>query len=313
MDLRLTIELVPSTAWNHNLRDLLTRDQWDTLRRLTYKHYRYRCGICQVSDTTLYCHEIWQYDDDHHIQKLAGLIALCKWCHHCKHMGYAGILALDGELDLTLVVQHFLQVNGCSREDYQAHRAQAFQTHRERSQHEWTLDIGKYARLIHPEQGNGRAHLLLDEENDGDDIRPTQATGGWLYADCGDAWWYPPDTPRSGKWLVFLDNDAIDDYWRLIQLSLSMWRLGRVAKVSTGLAPAGKQGVICVYTYDYADYEDVMRVRRELSSIGTRRRIPYKSNAQTRAGHYGQQWAYNESGKAPAHVHLGSFEPIYRM
>lgn len=31
MDLRLTIELVPSTAWGQNLRDLLTQEQWDTL------------------------------------------------------------------------------------------------------------------------------------------------------------------------------------------------------------------------------------------------------------------------------------------
>lgn len=150
MALRLTIELVPSTAWGQNLRDLLTRGQWDTLRRLIYKHYGYRCGVCQASDTTLYCHEIWEYDDTAHVQKLTGLIALCKWCHHCKHMGHAGILALDGELNFAQVIAHFLQVNGCTREEYKAHSAQVWATWKERCKYEWTLDIGKYARLVQP-------------------------------------------------------------------------------------------------------------------------------------------------------------------
>ena len=151
MDLRLTIELVPSTAWGQNLRDVLTQEQWDTLRRLTYKHYGYRCGICHASKTTLYCHEIWTYNDTLHVQTLTGLIALCKMCHHCKHMGHAGILASRGELDLEQVTAHFLRVNGCSRDDYQAHSRQAWATWQERSRHEWMTDIGKYARLVRPE------------------------------------------------------------------------------------------------------------------------------------------------------------------
>ena len=99
MDLRLTSELVPSTAWGHTLRDLLTPEQWDTLRRLTYRHYSYRCGVCHASQTRLYCHEQWDYEDAAHLQRLVGLVALCKMCHQCKHLGHAGILASRGELD----------------------------------------------------------------------------------------------------------------------------------------------------------------------------------------------------------------------
>ena len=149
--LRLSIELVPSSSWGQNLRDLLTREQWDVLRRKTYEHYGYRCGICH-SNTRLYCHEIWSYDDTNHVQTLTGLIALCKICHHCKHMGYAGILASRGELDLEQVKAHFLRVNGCSQEVFQMHQEYAFQLHEERSQHEWTVDIGKYTRLAQPKQ-----------------------------------------------------------------------------------------------------------------------------------------------------------------
>src|SRR6266699_4186396 len=150
--LLLTIELVPSTAWERNLRDLLTQSQWDTLRRQVYKQYNYHCGVCDASNTTMYCHEMWQYDDRTHTQKLIGLIALCRWCHHCKHLGFAGVLASRGELDYEQVIQHFQRVNHCSREVFDAHKQQAFATWRERSRHEWTLDLGAYASLIPVEQ-----------------------------------------------------------------------------------------------------------------------------------------------------------------
>lgn len=148
MNLRLTIELVPSTAWNRNLRDLLPPGAWDTLRKQVYRQYQYHCGICHASNTQLSCHEIWQYDDDRHIQSLQGFIALCQWCHHCKHIGLAGILASRGELDYEQVITHFLRVNQCSRDVFQAHKKQAFDMWRERSKHDWTLDLGDYAYLM---------------------------------------------------------------------------------------------------------------------------------------------------------------------
>src|SRR5258706_13268943 len=91
-------------------------------------------------------------------------------------------------------------------------------------------------------------------------IPPTQVYGAWLYAAC-DHLWYPEDTERSGKWLIFLSNEAVDRYWLLVQLSLAMWRLGREAKVTTGIKKL-RNHVICVYTYDYNDVADVMRIRR---------------------------------------------------
>src|SRR5260370_14450274 len=148
MDLRLTIELVPSSAWGNNLRDLMAKEAWDSMRRQVYKQYKYHCGICNAGNTTMYCHEIWQYDDETWTQKLTGFIALCKMCHHCKHLGHANILAQKGELDYEQVVQHFIRVNQCSREDFEAYRAQAFDLWRERSEGPWDLDLGDYAYLV---------------------------------------------------------------------------------------------------------------------------------------------------------------------
>ena len=144
----LTIELVPQPCWYSNLRDKMTRSAWDKLRKQVYAQYNYHCGICQTSNVTLHCHEIWQYDDELHIQKLQGFIALCPMCHHCKHIGLAEILADQGKLDFNQIIEHFMRVNQCSVEEYQAHSSQSWKTWRMRNNFQWTTELGSYAYLI---------------------------------------------------------------------------------------------------------------------------------------------------------------------
>src|SRR6266567_619210 len=86
-ELRLIIELVPSTCWFNNLRTRIPRGAWDKLRKKVYAEYNHRCALCQAENVRLNCHEIWQYDDTLYIQQLEGFMALCEMCHHCKHMG----------------------------------------------------------------------------------------------------------------------------------------------------------------------------------------------------------------------------------
>jgi len=77
-DFRLTIELVPRPCWYSNMRTTIPRAAWDKLRKQVYAQYNYCCGVCQLEHVTLHCHEIWQYDDTLHSQKLNGFIALCE-------------------------------------------------------------------------------------------------------------------------------------------------------------------------------------------------------------------------------------------
>ena len=142
-NLRLTIELVPETCWYSNMRKVLSRAQWDKLRKQVYADYNHRCGICGAAGK-LECHEIWRYDDEQHIQSLQGFIALCEWCHHVKHIGLSGLLAGQGKLDYDKVIAHFMQVNGCDGETFEQHRKEAFAQWRERSKHEWVTELGEY-------------------------------------------------------------------------------------------------------------------------------------------------------------------------
>jgi hypothetical protein len=139
--LRLTIELVPATAWGANLRDVLTRQGWDALRRHVFAQFGNRCAICGAGGR-LHCHEVWRYDDARHVQTLEGCLALCALCHHVKHLGMAHTLAEQGKLDYERVVRHFMEVNGCDRATFERHRAAAFAQFEERSRHEWTTDFG---------------------------------------------------------------------------------------------------------------------------------------------------------------------------
>ena len=44
--------------------------------------------------------------------------------------------------------------------------------------------------------------------------------------------------------------------------------------------------MICVYTYDWTDEEDVRRIREVLRELGFVKKIPYKADQETRAGRY---------------------------
>ena len=145
--MRLEIELVPSTAWYSNMRKAVSRADWDNIRKQTYADYGHRCGIC-FGEGRMNCHELWGYDDKDHIQLLVGFIALCDMCHHVKHIGLAGILSRKGQLDYQKVVDHYIKVNDCTKEDFEDHRAQAFAQYRERSEHEWKTEFGNYKHLV---------------------------------------------------------------------------------------------------------------------------------------------------------------------
>lgn len=145
--LRLTIELVPINSWYANMRKVIPQASWNKLRRSVYAEYGQRCGICGF-EGRLECHELWEYDDQNHIQTLRGFIALCYLCHRVKHIGLAGIHALEGKLNYEEVVQHFMKVNECGRDFFEQHKKQAFEQWRQRSQHQWKVELGAYKSLV---------------------------------------------------------------------------------------------------------------------------------------------------------------------
>jgi hypothetical protein len=101
---------------------------------------------------------------------------------------------------------------------------------------------------------------------------------------------YPPATARGGKWLLFVARKDVDEVWAKVLLALREGRLGDFAKVSTARpnphAADPDKHVVCVYTYDSEDREDVVRIRAALRELGFIKPIAYKTDAATHAGRY---------------------------
>jgi hypothetical protein len=147
-ELRLQIELVPSTVWYSSLYRLLPSDVWDNIRNEIIAKNGRQCQICGETKGMMNLHEMWEYDDEKHNQKLSGFILLCKMCHHVKHIGLAVILADKGELDYDELIEHFCRVNNCTKCDFEEIRDKAFEVWENRSRHEWKQDFGKYGIVI---------------------------------------------------------------------------------------------------------------------------------------------------------------------
>jgi hypothetical protein len=150
--LKLTVELVPKTAWSQSLAKLLPRSVWNTIRDGIIQENGKRCQICGEEEGTMNLHEIWNYNDVKHVQKLEGFILLCSMYHHVKHIGIAGILASQGKLDYGKVVKHFCKINGCSEKEFKKHLDESFEIWRKRSEHDWKHDFGKYEGFLRNEK-----------------------------------------------------------------------------------------------------------------------------------------------------------------
>jgi hypothetical protein len=87
-----------------------------------------------------------------------------------------------------------------------------------------------------------------------------------------------------GKWMLFPPDDMYPRTWRLIAEATAEGKLGPTSKAATPneFEPLN---LICIYTYDFTDTEDVRRVLEELIDLGACDRdgkpIYYKCDAYT--------------------------------
>jgi len=138
----LFVELIPTTCHFSNVRTTVKPKEWDKIRFISYAAADNKCEICKESGKdqgykhNVECHEIWEYDDENHIQKLVGLISLCPTCHQVKHIGRAMIIGKQAECFAQLA-----KVNGWSMQQINEHLEASFEIHKERSLHQWTLDL----------------------------------------------------------------------------------------------------------------------------------------------------------------------------
>ena len=137
-DLKLTIELVPETAWGQNLRAVYTHKVWDRIRKSVYVRARHRCEICGYKHPKRNpdCHEVWEWEEETGTQRLLGFIGLCKRCHGVKHF-HRSLMTGQGEA----MFEHLCAVNGLTHQEATDYINKELDAYQRRNAIEWTLDI----------------------------------------------------------------------------------------------------------------------------------------------------------------------------
>jgi hypothetical protein len=140
---------------------------------------------------------------------------------------------------------------------------------------------------------------------------PCSAPSGhyWIYAFSRDIEF---DELLVGKWLIRVQcGQQVDYCWQQVRRATQDGALGVASKVSTDWGnqndPARhwKGHVICVFTCDWHDQGDVVRVGRALRKADAVRKqtLYYKPDVMTRSGLY--------SGNAPGEIWIYSMRPPY--
>lgn len=154
-------------------------------------------------------------------------------------------------------------------------------------------------RMEYPEIADALMHKLGSIDaiyaliQAGEGVIPSKTTQ--MYWIIQDAPGVRPDAIEdelAGKWLIFLPPEQVDDAWRLVRDATISGILGISAKVSTAKEnPDSRDNmkVIYVYTPDWRDEPDVMRVREGLRELGFVDRIGYKRNIETFRGEYSKK------------------------
>ncbi len=139
----------------------------------------------------------------------------------------------------------------------------------------------------------GSPDTIYRHIKDGEGVIPGKTTKMyWIVQDAPDI---SPDAIQdelAGKWLIFLPPEDVDDAWRKVRNATWKNELGISAKVSTAKPnPDSRDNmkVIYIYTPDWRDEDDVMRVRERLRELGFTDRIGYKRNIETFKGEYSQK------------------------
>lgn len=70
----------------------------------------------------------------------------------------------------------------------------------------------------------------------------------------------------EGKWMLFPEPGRVNEVWAKVARATAADELGVAAKVETRVT-VGKERLICVYTRDFRDKDDVARVLGRLAQL----------------------------------------------
>ncbi len=142
--LKLNFEIIPTGAFNFNLRSQFSKKAWDIIRKDAYSRANGKCSICNRPTARLEAHEVWEFNKDKKVQKLIDVIGICHSCHTVIHINRAH---LTNEIDKAIA--HFKRVNGVDYQGYILALKEANEKNVELNKiYDWSLDLNYLKKFI---------------------------------------------------------------------------------------------------------------------------------------------------------------------
>lgn len=134
----LEIQLIPSTSFYKNVRQIVTKKQWKIICSQVYSKYYHQCSICNDvgKNHPVEGHEVWEYDDKNHIQILKEIVALCPMCHLTTHFGFAQVQGKQNQ-----AIKHLMKINKWNKNETIEYISKSFVQWSKRSKKKWKLDV----------------------------------------------------------------------------------------------------------------------------------------------------------------------------
>ncbi len=141
---KIKFELVPDGCWGYNLRSILSKEQWDYIKKYVKSKSGGKCTVCGAKSSRLDAHEKWRYDGESATVILEDIIAVCRDCHNAIHMNRT-LLCGNGER----AENHYMAVNGASYAEYREALGKANEIQRKlNSISEWKLDMSALTKIL---------------------------------------------------------------------------------------------------------------------------------------------------------------------
>lgn len=133
---KIKFGLIPQNMWYCNLRHLLSKKDWDIIRKKAYSLANGKCMICERKVKRLEAHELWEFDENTKAQKLKDIIAICPLCHMTIHIGHSELIGKG-----PICLKHYCDVNKCSKEECIKDYKEEIKLWEHRNTINWNLDI----------------------------------------------------------------------------------------------------------------------------------------------------------------------------
>jgi hypothetical protein len=152
---KLRIDLVPKPLHGHNLRSEavgLGNTRWRMLRQKVLTEHGSACAICGSTEKP-HTHEIWKYEErgKQGTARLLGIEVTCARCHYVHHWCSTRLMVSEGKMQKVSVdalIQHFMDVNECSRQDFERHASDSLLEWKRRNKLKWRIDWEQFSKPI---------------------------------------------------------------------------------------------------------------------------------------------------------------------